>query len=439
MVVSTAPESRGGISMFIVFILAITILPLSGIILMEMGALGPDIAELGHPNGASVAYAIHLAVMYSVWFLTVRMLGYPLKTFVQRRPTRATVTYRRASYRKLALTTIVIELALILFVLFVVGAIHVLMGGIGKGEFRAQLGPWGSIAYLCRDFIVPMSAALVAFVYTRCQPRLVDTLLLVMNFLFVAVNGGIWGFRAAAVIMMIPALVILYPRIKLLPLIVMGVGVFALMVFFSVLYMQLSVSESILMVAIRASLGTGNTAWKLWDLRAAGNWFPDYWPTLTEAFGGKLSTLIGFHPGDVVDASGRSDYASLMTLTVKGFRDNIDTAMSNVTGTVFGEGVFAFGTRGYLIMSVLAGVVVAINQLAIRAARLLSAPLFGALAATMCIGTTFRWLNTGGIAVLFYLPFFVNYTLIAIIGAVLLRFSGVTPLRRGAMYFPSSD
>jgi hypothetical protein len=195
-------------------------------------------------------------------------------------------------------------------------------------------------------------------------------------------------------------------------------------------YDGLGLAEAALAVVIRGTIGAGNTAWKLWDLQQAGEHFPPYWPTLLSLFGGRLSALLGIFSRDDASYAYQYDYTALTTLIAKNFAPSVDYAASNVTGTVFGEGLIAAGVPGYLLMSVVAGVVAGLNRLALDRGQARQRPLLAAVAATFFLDGTFSWLNAGGLVSLIQLPFLVNYATACALGYLLLAWSGVPPRRR---------
>ena len=413
--------------MFDLVFFLVTALPLIGIALMEAGAYGPDVGDFGFANGASAAYMLHLGVLYAT-YAVVRVL------FRRRSAVTEEVAYPNTQrlLRRLGAAVLAVEMAILIFSLFGVGAIHVLTGELDKSDLRSQLGSLGALAYLSRDFLAPSCFAVLAFVYHRSATRgKADTLLLGICFLLTAMNGGVWGFRAAAVLLVTPGLMFLVPKLGPLRAIACCVGAFAVFTLFSMLFQQLSFSLAAATVGIRASLGTGNSAWKLWDLAVSHNTFPPYWPTLFTALGGRLASVLGVYQRTQVDVSTQYDYTALTTLLVKNFDANTDAVMSNVTGTVFGEGVFALGTRWYWVYSILAGLIVGACRVGLDRAVDAGRPVLSALLATYFITSVFTWLNAGGLVALLQIPFVVNYGLAALLITGLLRMSAGDPVTRG--------
>ena len=409
--------------MFNLALAAVLVAPLVGIALMEGGAFGADVLQFGYPNGATRAYALHLLVFYAVYLVCSRF-GRPTEVAGARRGLPTAQDAGRESLVTLLLLVLFVNLVLAGFVFFVVGARDVVLGAVGKGEFRASLAGFGALAYLARDFLTPTLCALVAFVFQRRRRNRVERLLLWSNIVVAAASGAMWGFKSTMVLGLLPAFIILVPRVRLLHAAALGVVAFASMVGFGMFYERLSASEAALSVAIRGTIGAGNTAWRIWDARRNGEGFPPYWPTLTSAWGGRIGARLGVYSRSDPERMYEVDYTALVTLIAKGYVYDPDVATTNVTGTVFGEGVIAFGAPGFLLMSVFAALVVGMNRRVLERARSRGRPLSAALAATFFLTSVFSWLNAGGVVALFQLPFVVNYLLTYLVARVLVEVSG---------------
>ena len=420
--------------MFNLVFLFITLCPLIGLILMELGAYGQDAGMFGYPNGASLAYTIHLSVMFGtyafIWKRYLRKIRRksPSTAGWRSRGTpsdRVEVLYTRNSFRMLSFAVLAINLGLLVFLLFVMGASDVVRGNLGKGEFRSQLGGYGIFAYSSRDFVVPMLAALLVFTYKRCETGWQERILLWMTLFFTAANGAIWGYNATMISLLIPAFILLMPKLTVIRTGVLISGALVTIVFFTSFYQGHQLSDAREVTLTRATIGTGNSAWRIWDLyQTAPHLFPPYWPTLLHVFGGRLGGELELS----LEAGGSFefvDYTTLMTMLVKNFERSVNVAQSNVTGTVFGEGVIALGSPGFLIFSVLSGAVVGFARILILSGDVRHLPLRASLGATFYMTSVLSWLNAGGITTLFLFPFIVNYAATYFLGYLLLSFAHI--------------
>ncbi len=408
--------------MFNLVFLLVTGLPLIGLIMMEGGAYGPDIYDFGHSNGASLAYAAHLAVMcvaYAVTFTCLRTTVFP-SARRSARTARAPLLYSVDAYRWLAWSALLLNLVLLAFVFFVSGASNVVFGLMDRGQFRTQ-ARFGYIAFLCRDFLSPMLSALVGFVYLRCEGGLRNRVLLGANLLVTATAGAIWGYRAAILMMLLPASLILVRRMTVTRGVALIGGGLILIALSSTFYEGYPFRVAVNGVLTRASVGTANAAWRVWDIEmTAPVLIPPYAPTLAAAFGTRISRVLGVDPDAPLDVSNPRDYGTLATLLAKNFSQGVD-ATSNVTTGVFGEAVVALGAQGFLLMSLLAGLVVGLVRAVFEFGQQRHRPLIAVMAANYFMASVFSWLNSGGVTVLFFVPLLVNYLITYWAARMLLR------------------
>jgi hypothetical protein len=411
--------------MFNLVLAMLTVLPFIGLVLMEQGAYGPDIYDFGHSNGASIAYGVHFTVMltaYAAGFLLLRMTILPSGRYAA--PVDPPIVYDVRAYRRLARLALLINLLALAFVFFISGASNVVFGVMDKGMFRTQ-ARFGMVAFLCRDFISPMLSALVAYVYMRTTPRRTEMLLLGANLVVTAAAGAIWGYRAAVLMMLLPPAFMLVRRMTLTRAAGLVAGGLALVVFASTFYEGYPVGTAINGAWTRATLGTANSAWRVWDIETtAPALIPPYAPTLRAAFGNRLGRLLGADLDGPLDVSRPRDYSTLATLVAKNFSQGVD-ATSSVTTGVFGEAVVALGSRWFVLMSLAAGLLIAVVRAVFEYGQHHYRPLAAIMAANYFMASVFSWLNSGGVTVLFLVPLLVNYTITYTLARTLLQRAGV--------------
>jgi hypothetical protein len=385
----------------------VTLPPLLGIVLMENGAQGLNTADVGHPNGASVAYSIHLLVMLSVYALAWSLLR-PAAT-ADLAPGTGGVRHPQQMFQRLAWAGLLVNVGVSLFMVFIVGAADVVRGVIGKGEFRATLGELGVVAFVSRDFICPMVCALVAFLYRDRMPRPRDRALLLANLAATFMATSLWGAKATGILKILPALLLLRPTISLLAALTLGTGGLVTAVCFGMLYEDRAFEDAVSFTLDRATVGAGDSAWKIWDVREIADAYPAYWPTLLSAVGGRLASALGlFVRREGYDEWYGYEFSAVATLVTKEYAA-VELFTSNVTATVFGEGVIAFGTPGFLVMSVLAGLVIAANRIALTRAEQRRRPLLAVVAANFFAFSIWSWLDSGGITSLLNVPHVISY------------------------------
>jgi hypothetical protein len=404
--------------MIFVLMLAVTIGPLVGLLLLEAGAFGPDLNQYGYPNGASIAFVAHAAVFFVAFSLVVSAVP-----AVSRRPSRH--CHRRA-FQRLAWLALGTSLVCVAFVYWGAGAKEVVARHIERGEFRSQLR-YGYLAYLCRDFLVPGMTALVAFYYRRCPAGWDEHALMTLNLFVAGLSGWIWGYKASVIVVLFAPLVLLWPRPNLARVVAIGGAALGLMVLTTAFYNRISIGDALEILATRATVGSANGAWKVWDVvTTEGRQIPAYWPTLTSIAGRQLASVFGF--SDVI-TSYQTDFTALLTAVTKDFNAGVDVSSSTVTGTLFSEAVLAAGIPGYLLFSLFAGLLVGFNAVWIRQSERLDAPASAAVGATYFGLSSFTWLNSGGIGAMLIVPFLVNYVLLYLVCTLMVEFAAISLVR----------
>jgi hypothetical protein len=399
----------------------LVLLPLIGLWRVEAGAFGPDIGQRGAANGASLAYIVHAALLYLTYILILRIgrrqlrlprvdSGQWLADLVRRGLTGP--EYSGRQFRRLAWSIVIIHALTLLFLLFLAGAWRVVIGEVQRGVFRGSFGPLGPFAYFFRDFLTPAITALAAFVYVRCPRTPRNSLLLVASIVGAAANAAVWGYRSSVVFTLIPAALFLAPRVGPFRIAVATTGALATMMAFSMYFDGFPLSTTFTILVDRATIGTANSAWKVWDIQMiAPGGFPPYAPTLLAALGGRLASGLGIQTIGNLDLDMFYDYSTLLTVVAKAFVSGINPVTSSVTGTVFAEGVIALGAPGFVVFSLAAGTVTAFTRLALERATWRHRPAASAIVATYFLTSVVGWLNSGGVTVLFMLPFVIYYGL----------------------------
>ena len=174
-------------------VLASVLLPLIGVMRMEDGAFGNSIGMHGYPNGASAVYAMYAAVLLTTYF-----------------GLRASAARNGPRFNAYAQLLIGLFLPILLVMLFGFGGWAVWLGQVGKGEFRANLGPFGAVAYLLINSVIPLLMAYAAVLYRGAPGDARERASLVMLFGLTLLIGSTWGFKSTGITMLLPALVVLF-------------------------------------------------------------------------------------------------------------------------------------------------------------------------------------------------------------------------------------
>lgn len=398
------------------------VLPWIGIYMMEEGAPGLNISQIGSPNGATLAYGGYVLVGTLVYLL--------LYTHWQRpsAPHRVVPITQRAMHRVTSVV-IAVELGALIFVYLGAGASAVLEGDIGKGEFRSNLGALGPLAYSLRDFLGPMLCALVGWVWRRCPAGTTEHALFGVTILLTSSYSAVWGYKTAALQALVPTVLVVLPTMKLSSLLLMAIPALLAPLGFAMLFDRLPLAEAFDFVLWRATVGSGDTLWRLWDLQSQGYTFAPYLPTLWQILGSTLGVLVSDLSRTNQEQLLQTDFSVLATTTVKDYVLDIQVLTSNVTSTVFGEGLIALGSPGYLVFAALAGVVVALTRTVLNRAVATERPLLTIGMANYIGFSVIAWLSSGGLIALCNIPHLVSFTFALTCCALILGHAGLGRLR----------
>lgn len=408
---------------------AVLLSPFIGIVLMERGTPALNFLTIGYRTYAAEAFLAFVVVLIAtylgLWQFVRPRGGSTAEYGLQRGYAR----YPTSRFIWLATSVIALNAFYTVLLFYFAGVGKVLAGEVGRGEFRSTLGGYAVFAYLARDFLAPMAAAVVAFVYLRTSRSFRERAFLFAVLGVTSLGSAVWGYKTGALTALFPAVTILLPRLKVrlaLPMISLAL---AMTIAFAAVFEGLPPREAAVFTLTRATIGAGDSPWKLWAVHDYIDAYPEYLPTLSSALGGRLGSLLGvFGERGGLEAYERS-FAGTSTWVVTDYAP-VEASVSNVTSTAFGEGVMALGSPGYLLFAILGGVLLALCRRGIDSAHRDWQPAKGALVATYFTYSVWGWLNSGGLITLFNLPHVVSYFLAWSLCRLLLSMAGIAPSRR---------
>jgi hypothetical protein len=386
--------------------------PLVGIVLMEQGAYSITLGRVGEPNGASFAYLSYALTALLATFATIR-LG--LGNFGRSQPMPASF---RPSFRSLSVVVFGLNFFCLLFMLFVAGGLQVILGAVSKGEFRTSLGGLGGLSYLITKSITPASLAYLSLSYSESKRRSLDGLLLAANIGVGALIGLSWGFKTAALWVVLPAFLLLFWNINWRQFAVFTL-ISAVFVVGAAYLFDRTDEDFFLLLALlgmRLTILQGDVSWGVWDLYKTGQHFPNYFQTLLPVVGDRLFELLSGIPKD--NYALWVDYHFDLLLTrLAGYTLDEVAAGQSITGTPFAEGVIALGSPLFLLFGIVAGIFSGLNYNLIASAIKTQSTIVASAAATYFCFFLWPWLNGGGVILLFHVS-----ALLGVISSVTLLF-----------------
>lgn len=396
--------------------------PLAGIWLVEGGEYAASVGIDGYPNGASLAYGAYaLLVVATAWLCAGRRTN-GIEPIVAS-------PAADAQFRRVAGNLIVFDAVFLAVFLFGFGAINVWSGGIGKGEFRTGLGALGAIPNLMTKFIVPALLAYAAALYCASSRRTKLKRLLAVNFALAFIIGASWGFKSTAFMVLMPALVLLYWKVRvqtLLKLVV--VFLVGVVLFFQFFDADVEVYADVQTFLLRRiTVLQGDVAWYIWGQYSEREPFPAYAPTLLAAFGDTTLTLFGLSREDYF--TWVAYHYDLMITQLAGVSlDQIEGGHS-ITATPFAEGLVAAGLFGVVIFALFGGILVGTIYRFIERSRRRGREAHAAVAATYFCFHVFGWLNGGAIVQLFHVSLLISLG-VTLLALTAMRRLQLTPVRR---------
>lgn len=332
-----------------IIILASVLLPLIGVLQMENGAFGNSIGMDGYPNGASVVYAMYSAVLLVTYFV-VRAGAAMAPT------TPSTSAHKSSHFNAYAQLLIWLFLPILLVMLFGFGGWAVWLGQVGKGEFRANLGPFGAVAYLLVNSVIPLLMAYAALLYRGATGVRHERAWLAVLFGLTLLIGSTWGFKSTGVTMLLPALVVLFwgagvGRV----LAVCGAIALTIATFFYLFDSETDeAAGGLAFLLTRLTTLQGDVSWLLWGQHTEGVSFPPYLQTLRVFVGDTaFATLTGI-TRDMPDLWADYHFDILLGL-LAGLPLSVVDEGHSIVGTPFADGLVLGGVPGVLAMALFAG------------------------------------------------------------------------------------
>jgi len=407
-------------------ILFVIVTPLAGIAQLEDGAFGANVNSFGHANGATFAFLVYSAFLLAgAWWAS----GGRMFRSAAAAPPGPRVS--PVSAARLLQVTLAVNVVLALLMVFALGGAEVLLGDVGKGEFRSTLGGLGALAYLIVKWIAPATFALACATYVIAgRPRRLR-LLLVAGSLTAFVIGLSWGFKSSGLLVVLPGFVVLLWQASMRKVILyaaLAVAVIVLSFAWFDTVEDTAYSSALEFLVARLTVFQGDVSWYIWDRWRSGEPLPDYARTLLVAMGDQLFSLItGITRADS-ERWVLSHFGSLLTYTVGYPIEGIEAGHS-VTGTPFSEGLIAAGWVGIPVFGLGAGLISGFVFRRIERALARSRTVSAALWSNYSVWCLFAWLNGGEIVQMFHISTLVGAALSWILLAQTQQLCGALPRR----------
>jgi hypothetical protein len=381
--------------------LACFVCPLIGLIAIESGAQ-ISLEAWGYPNGASIAFACYAllvagTVAVSTRVQWIRGLG----------SASHSVAPPRADMRAIMLRSVVALAPMTLFVLYSIGGLETLMGKVGAGEFRSNLGNGGALGYLILKYYAPSILSFVLLNWMHSPDRGWSWGLILITALC-AVIASSFGFKSGVMTMLLPAAILIFWRTsyKIAAAVAVACGLLIFLGYATYEGVR-SVPAAVLAFLNRLFVLQGDIAWSIWGQYLAGTEFPSYWNTLLPLLGGRAFTMLTGISTLQVEAWVDSHF-NLMATKIAGYpAEMIMQYGHNGSATVFSEGLVAGGIAGLAAFAVLAGLVLSALYWFIDNRLKAGAYADASIAGSYFVMGVMAWLIGGGVETIMHISILV--------------------------------
>jgi hypothetical protein len=387
----------------LLFVLAY-LMPFIGMIRMEQGEFGGSVAEFGHRNYASEAFAFFIIIS----FFAYKSLGSLLPTI---RSTRESTINLNRLRRGLIVSVFILCLASFVVLIFFDG-INTILGNVERGAFRSSLGPFGALAFFILKFLAPGILAVAIISAKNIKIALRDYVLIVSLFILSSLVALSFGFKSGIVILMLPSLVLIVNKFSIRIALILGC-IFTSLIFVSYLFFESldDNSAGVVMTLIidRLTIVQGAVPWKMWDMLDNEEAFPSYLRTLPAIFGDKfLSFITGITPENNA-YQWVMMHSALIPTYLSGYSPDEIVNGHNNTATSFSEGILFAGYLGILIFAIFGGFVIRISIYWIEKAISKCQYVSASVAACFAVNCVWAWVMSGGINMIFHISVLVNF------------------------------
>lgn len=356
-------------------------------------------------GGVLLAYSVHVILVFFFAAVTTTSLSRKFAKFKQ------LIIILPHTWRANYYVSVWVILFSFLMVLFVFGGINVVLNAVDRGEFRVSMGWMGFAFTWFAQYLLPALSALMSYQYCKLEnPGRWDALRLASIYFSIILIIMLLGAKGAAIRTVLPGflvLAIVKGKTFSLILVIVVLG-FVFGVGAAMYFEHRPFDEAVVYLLYRA------TAVSAYGVVAAWQTFPDgvgiieYSKSLILIFGASIvSELTGVSKASEAFLS--YDIPRLLTYLTYPDTDAAIAGTVNLTITAFGEGIYAFGYKGFWIFSAFGGLLTGFVAFLLRKALLKGDGVWVALYSVYFIFPICAWQNSGGISSIVGLPVLVGF------------------------------
>lgn len=275
--------------MIYLVISVLIIWPIVGLAEMENGGVSSFISIPGAPNGATVAYFIHI-IAFFIGFIWIGSRKKSNQTYYNK------IRHSFLNQKKVNFIVAFCALlftALAFIIIFGFGGRDVLSGKIDKASFRVNLGHFGAIIPLSTKWYIPALFALLIKLCIDYGWNIKRILYSGIAFCALAAFAMSQGFKTTLLFMLLPACIICNWKLSMRNAIVFFLFATISIICFSFLFDK-NATLGVALGALwnRLTILQSDLTWFTWDVAVNNGEFPQYSKTFLPIFGNTILMLV---------------------------------------------------------------------------------------------------------------------------------------------------
>lgn len=384
----------------ILLIAYVVVAPLIGCILLEYFEFySYSSGQTGYYNGSWYFYLINSIILIIFTYLTfkIKVRSIKLRNYFLKIHNESTLK-------------IVISLVIFSFIiLFFFGGYKTIVGAVNKGEFRSKeigvLG-LGFMAFLISKFLAPSLLCYLTLIY---KYQKVNKILLFFSYFIVSMIGFSWGFKSFAIVILLPAFIILFYESRIKESLKLAFFSFPIILFSALYYdkelLELYGINPIQLILLRMTVIEGDAYWTIFGKVLNGEVKPlyiDYFKYFLSGLGNKIVYFFGL---DISNPYIKIEYflTSYINYLTHGDIHHATSGEHNVTATFVSEGLLFLGTTGIYFFSAFAGVLTGLNLKLVKKSILTKKWKIASISCTSYVMLTWSWLKGGDLTTIFHI------------------------------------
>lgn len=289
------------------------------------------------------------------------------------------------------------------------GVGDIVLGRVGRGDFRSTLGGFGFFYNFVTMFLPAGIIALASAIYLTSSRCSIIMRRLICIYICAIFLGIMTGFKYTALLISSAGLIQLSGVINFTRLFIIATLFSGGMLFSATYFMNLNPEDAAYYLFARATSVASEGTVGIWNYFPAGG--EDAWMALLYGFGNRLSSLLIGYDVQSVDFLKVNITRLIGYLTYPKPEEALSGAF-NLTVTNFGEGVYYFGRDLFFIFSIISGAIVGLVIRFYRRSLTNGTILLNTMAVIYISIVLLPWLMGGAIGNLYGIPTIVYMSLL---------------------------